>query len=241
MFIIPMAGKSSRFFKAGYKKPKYMLPLGETILFDEAIKSFETYFDTDLFLFIIRDEFGVFDFVDNRCKVLGITNYEIVTIEFDTRGQADTVNEGLSRSRFVNNEEIYIFNIDSIRLNFVKPSVSFLEDVLGYLEVFEGEGDHWSFVDPVDFQIVNKTTEKIKISDLCSNGLYYFSTIMQFKDCFKKMELHNDYKELFIAPMYNFFIQDKKIVKYIKVEKKNTLFSGIPEEYQALNKIYNSY
>ena len=68
MFIIPMAGLSSRFFKAGFKKPKYMLPLAESFIFDEAIKSFKIYFTTDLFLFIIRDEKEVLDFVNNRCK-----------------------------------------------------------------------------------------------------------------------------------------------------------------------------
>ena len=32
MFIIPMAGLSSRFFKAGYNKPKYQLDLnGESV------------------------------------------------------------------------------------------------------------------------------------------------------------------------------------------------------------------
>lgn len=240
MFIIPMAGLSSRFFKAGFKKPKYMLPLGETIVFNEAVKSFKRYFGTDLFLFIIRKEEGIFNFVQNSCKILGIKNYEIVTIDFDTRGQADTVYEGLASSnKCLSNEEVYIFNIDSIRLNFKKPSFSFLKNITGYLEVFEGEGNHWSFVDPVDFEIVNKTTEKIRISNLCSNGLYYFNTVLKFKECFKKMELDNDYNELFVAPMYNFLIQDTKIVKYVKVDAKKTLFAGTPEEYQVLRKTYN--
>lgn len=235
-----MAGLSSRFFKAGFKKPKYMLPLGETFVFNEAIKSFKIYFSTDLFLFIIRDEKEVLDFVSNRCKELGVLNYEIAVIDFDTRGQADTVNEGLGIiNKHLSNEEVYIFNIDSIRLNFKKPSFSFLKNISGFLEVFEGEGNHWSFVDPVDLEIVNKTTEKIRISNLCSNGLYYFNTVLEFKQCFRKMELENDYNELFVAPMYNFLIQEKKIVKYIKVDARDTLFAGTPKEYKALRKVYN--
>ena len=55
------------------------------------------------------------------------------------------------------------------------------------------------------------------------------------------MELENDYKELFVAPMYNFLIQDKKIVKYIKVNVKDTLFAGTPQEYKVLRKTYDKY
>lgn len=44
MFIIPMAGLSSRFFKAGYNKPKYQLMLGKETVFSWAVKSFEKYF-----------------------------------------------------------------------------------------------------------------------------------------------------------------------------------------------------
>ena len=139
-------------------------------------------------------------------KNLNIKNYEIVTIDFNTRGQADTVNEGLAISnKHLSNEEVYIFNIDSIRLNFKKPSVSFLKNTSGFLEVFEGEGNHWSFVESLDSELVNKTTEKIRISNLCSNGLYYFNTVIEFKQCFRKMELENDYKELFVAPNGEFF------------------------------------
>ena len=48
MFVIPMAGLSSRFFKAGFEVPKYQLSIADTIVFDLAIKSFERYFSTCL-------------------------------------------------------------------------------------------------------------------------------------------------------------------------------------------------
>lgn len=235
MIIIPMAGKSSRFFNAGYKIPKYMLPLkNDSNVFLEAIKSFSNYFTTDKFLFIIRNEEGVFDFVEEQCKKLGILNFNIVSLDFDTRGQADTIKIGLDLINKEPKEEIYIFNIDSIRVNFKKPSDEFLKNTFGYLEVFEGDGEHWSFVDPLPNYEVKRTTEKIRISNLCSNGLYYFNSIENFYDVFKKFEKVNDYKELFVAPMYNIFIQEKKLVKYVVVTPEETLFSGTPDEYEVL-------
>lgn len=42
--IIPMAGLSSRFTKAGYILPKYMLYAVDRSLFNVAVSSFEKYF-----------------------------------------------------------------------------------------------------------------------------------------------------------------------------------------------------
>ena len=242
MIVIPMAGKSSRFYKAGYTQPKYKLPLNNRTVFEEAINSFKKYFELDFFLFITRIDDESIDFVDKKCRILGIRNFKIVSIDFDTKGQAETVSVGLNQiiSEIDIEEPLYIFNIDSIRVNFSKPDFEFLENVYGYLEVFEGEGEHWSFVDPLPNNLIKRTTEKVRISNLCSNGLYYFKNIKLFKSALKKMSVSNKYKELFVAPMYNFLIDEKKAVEYLKIHPDETLFSGVPEEYQELCRFFNS-
>ena len=238
MIIIPMAGKSSRFYKAGYALPKFMLPLNGKTVFAEAVCSFKKYFESDFFLFITRSDFGVQDFIKKECLSLGINNFEIINLNEDTRGQADTVKIGLEKSRVNLNEELYIFNIDSIRVNFTKPTSDFLQNTAGYLEVFKGEGEHWSFIEALPNNFVKRTTEKIRISDLCSNGLYYFSSTKIFKQFFTEFEKINDYEELFLAPIYNVLINNKLNVKYILLEQDKTLFSGTPEEYEDLKLKY---
>jgi hypothetical protein len=55
-----------------------------------------------------------------------------------------------------------------------------LEDLgEGYLEVFRGEGDNWSFVRPIaeESTQIDLTTENTPISDLCCTGLYHFADI----------------------------------------------------------------
>jgi hypothetical protein len=231
-----MAGKSSRFFKAGYKQPKYMLPLGnESCVFDEAIKSFKKYFKSDLFLFIIREGKEIKDFVTKQCVDLGIETYEIIVLDHDTSGQAETVFLGIDKSKLIDpNDDVYIFNIDSIRLNFEKPNKDFLNNIGGYLEVFKGKGDHWSFALPEEDNFVSKTTEKIRISDLCSNGLYYFSSANLFVETYYDFGDVNNYNEFFIAPMYNIMIERGIRVKYKLIETNATLFSGVPSEYESL-------
>ena len=239
MIVIPMAGKSSRFFKEGYNIPKYMLPLNnDSNVFKESIKSFKRYFKTDFFLFITRSDFNVTTFVEKECIALGIINFEIVSLTQDTRGQADTVKIGLEKFKSKKNEDLYIFNIDSIRINFLKPSSLFLKNIDGYLEVFKGEGNHWSFVEADENNFVKRTSEKIRISNFCSNGLYYFSSINLFLDTFMSLEISNDYKEFFVAPMYNIIIRRGKKVKFILLDKNETLFSGTPHEYEKLKNIF---
>ena len=236
MIIIPMAGKSSRFYKAGYTLPKFMLPLNGKTIFEEAVSSFKKYFKTDFFLFITRTDDGSKDFVSMKCSELNIKNFEIICINHDTKGQAETISIGLDRMKMTPkiNEPVYIFNIDSIRVNFTKPTLKFLENVAGYLEVFIGEGEHWSFVEASTNNYVKKTTEKIKISDLCSNGLYYFESIDLFNETFEMFKITNNYNELFVAPMYNQLIQSNLTVKYVLLDNNETIFSGTPDEYEYL-------
>jgi CTP:molybdopterin cytidylyltransferase MocA len=146
MIVIPMAGLSSRFFNAGYTKPKYMLQANEKSLFDYSIESFSDYFSSKNFVFIIRDVFGTYEFVKERIKSLNIKDFDIVILNEETRGQAETVASGLSGYRS-SQDAITIFNIDTFRPGFIYPDISLLDD--GYLEVFRGEGDNWSYVRPI--------------------------------------------------------------------------------------------
>ena len=236
MIIIPMAGKSSRFYNEGYKVPKYKLPVFENSnVFCESLNSFKNYFDSETFLFVHRNDDGSEEFIINQCNYLSIKNIILKKICFDTRGQAETVALGLvNLNDKILSEPIYIFNIDSFLLNFKKPSPDFLLNTGGYLELFKGEGDHWSFA-KINGDLVTKTTEKIRISEFCSNGLYYFSSSKLFLETFKSLEINNNYSELFIAPMYNILIDIGITVKCSIIENKEILFCGTPNEYKKIN------
>ncbi|WP_110687769.1 glycosyltransferase family 2 protein [Salinicola aestuarinus] len=232
MIVIPMVGASSRFFKAGYDKPKYQLPLwGETVFY-WVMRSFSRYFNQQPFLFILRDDYQAREFVQAEASRLGISDFSIVVLEAMTQGQADTVAQGLRE--VADEEPITIFNIDTLRYEFDLPD--FVKDSDGYLEVFHGEGDHWSFVRPGDDFTVLQTTEKDRISDLCSNGLYHFASKKLFLSAFENA-IDNDIKskgEFYVAPLYNFLVQDGKDIRYLEVSLLNIDFCGTPEEYQAL-------
>lgn len=232
MIVIPMLGKSSRFFRAGYTVPKYELPLGAQSLFHHAVRSFERYFLDDQFIFIIRDDLATLDFVERGIADLGIVEAKIVALDHDTKGQAETVYLGIKEEQA--SEPLYIFNIDTIRPGFVKPPTAATCD--GYLEVVRAEGEHWSFIETgVNYRVL-RTTEKERISDYCSNGLYYFREKALFDEAFRSaLEDEQTVKgEYYVAPLYNRLINLGKVIKYHLIEPSDVIFCGTPEEYRHL-------
>ena len=234
MIVIPMAGISSRFFNAGFTQPKYMLEAQGDTLFAHAVKSFAHYFEQEPFLFIIRDVFGTKAFIEKEVDRLGIKQAHIVTLEDETRGQAETVYLGL-QALAAEDGPITIFNIDTFR-----PGFTFPENIAqwdGYLEVFEGSGDNWSFARPEHSNStkVVETAEKNPISNLCSTGLYYFARTSDFLDAYRQ-ELARPVDtwakgELYIAPLYNQLIADKLNIHYHLIDRQDVIFCGVPDEY----------
>ncbi len=233
MIVIPMAGMSKRFAQAGYDRPKYMLEAHGKSLFNHTVSSFKAYFDREDFLFIYREVDGSDEFVRSECRAMGIKAPHFVDLgKVKTLGQADTVRIGLEVAQVNQDQSLTIFNIDTIRPNFTYPSIVNMPDTDGYLEVFKATGDGWSFVAPGDNLSVERTTEKDRISDLCSTGLYYFKTRTLFERAFAAGKEKMVKGEIYVAPLYNELIQAGKKIRYHLIEQTDILLSGVPEEYE---------
>lgn len=241
MIIFPMAGLSSRFRKAGYDKPKYMLPAHGRSLFAHAVSSFRSYFEHEAILFICLDVQDTPTFVRSECEKLGLKSYSLVTLSEPTSGQAETVYKGIREVGSSDGTPMTVFNIDTFRPDFHYPSRFDVSKVDGYLEVFRGEGDHWSFAEPAEADLsdskVIRVTEKNRISDLCSTGLYYFRQQKFFTDAYEKIaskpveSLQGG--ERYIAPLYNDLIAAGLDIRYEIISSDDVIFCGIPSEYDA--------
>lgn len=240
MIVIPMAGMSRRFFDAGYSRPKYELPLDGQTLFGCCLRSFEHYFGSERFVFVHRHAFGADDFIARECDRLGLDNYLAVGLGETTRGQAETVLRGLDAAGAGGNEALLIFNIDTIRPRYRFPEAMGSSD--GYLEVFAGEGAHWSFVRPATSlcPLVAETTEKRRVSPLCSTGLYYFARAADFgASCEHALgdggRYLRQWGELYVAPLYNHLVSSGKRIMYHQIGAHEVHFAGTPQEYSALH------
>jgi dTDP-glucose pyrophosphorylase len=237
MIVIPMAGLSSRFHKAGYTLPKYMLEARGKTLFEHSLESFSNYFESEFFLFIALNKNKTKQFIKSKCATLGINNYLVVILESPTRGQAETVYMGLKELNYKDDESITIFNIDTFRPGFVYPEDIDFNSVDGYLEAFVGSGDNWSNVLP-DQEERNKvilTAEKKGISKFCCTGLYYWASFVKFMSLFEQYQLKKlndvDAGEYYIAPMYNYLIAEGGDVRFSIIPSTEVIFCGIPSEF----------
>jgi hypothetical protein len=228
-----MAGLSSRFTRAGFDLPKYMLPLAGRPLLDWSILSFARYLDAEPVLFIYRDVQGTGDFVRERAGACGVREPRLVELSAPTAGQADTVRLGVEGAAVGGSEPLTIFNIDTLRPGLAVPAEA--EAAPGYLETFAGEGDHWSFVepDPADPGRARRVVEKVRVSDLCCTGLYRFARTDLFLQAFEAEKAAPSAAELYVAPLYNSLIARGLEVRHAAVPPEALFFSGTPEEYAA--------
>lgn len=241
MIVLPMAGLSSRFFKAGYEVPKYMLDLHGASVFAHALGSFTGLFGSERFLIICRDVHDTPDFVRAQCAAMGLPAeaLELVVLEAETAGQAETVAEGLRGAGETGTTPITIFNIDTFRPGFAHPGTFDVDAVDGYLEVFHAPGDHWSFAraEPGTDRVV-EVAEKVRISDLCSDGLYHFRSAEMFLDLYAEIEARDPATlqggEYYVAPLYNIALRRGMDIRYTLVGPEAIRFCGTPDEYDDL-------
>jgi hypothetical protein len=233
MIVIPMAGRSQRFFDAGYPVPKHILLLGGESVFAHAVGSFASYFNSLPFLFVVNSEFETAAFVEAECARLGIADARIHVLAGATAGQAETVELGLGDT--ADATPITIFNIDTFRPGFDLPGAWF-DGLAGWLEVFEGEGANWSYVRPAPGvePLVLETAEKKPISKLCCTGLYHFARAGDFRAALAAERRAPQAAELYVAPLYNHLIGQGGRVGYSRIDPSEVIFCGTPAEYEGL-------
>lgn len=223
--IITMAGEGKRFKEIGINVPKYQIICKGRTLFEWALLSLK-HFSDFTFIFITRKKHNSSNFINEKCKVLNIVKFHIVELEQLTKGQADTV---LTAKELLNLEEqILIYNIDTyVEPGQLKPSLIKGD---GWVPCFEAIGNHWSFINFNDKMEVKKITEKVRISNYGTIGLYYFSSFKLFLECYNSFNYNVD-QERYIAPLYSHLIANKKKKVYTNIIHKDSVnVLGTPEE-----------
>lgn len=233
--IITMAGLGSRFTKAGYDKPKFLIETCDKTLFEWSMDSLLDYNShVNKYVFIVRKELNAKEFIIETMKKYGSFDIEVVEIDYLTDGQATTAYLG---TKLINpDEELMIYNIDT----YIEPYNLKYSDLKGdgFIPCFNSIGDHWSFVKGEN-GIAEDVVEKVRISDNCSLGAYYFSSARLFNEIYDEMYLNKIVqKEKYIAPMYKFMIEKSYKVYYNLIDSKCVHVLGTPEELKEFEKNY---
>lgn len=260
MIVLPMAGLSSRFARAGYDRPKYMLPLAGRPVLAHVVAGFSEVFGAEPILFVCRDVAGpdgqgTPDFVRATCAAMGLgpDDARIAVLDAPTDGQAETVAAGLDAAGVDDATPVTIFNIDTFHApgGFRHPARAAGDAfdgaaVDGWLEVFRGPGAHWSFVAPAPGAAgtaerrAARVAEKVRISDLCSTGLYHFRDAGLFRSLYAPVAGADPAAlqggERYVAPLYQAAIEAGRDVRWTEIARDAIHFCGTPDEYEALRR-----
>lgn len=230
--IITMAGKGSRFIKAGFLMPKYQIIVNGKSLFEWSMLSLIELWEEE-FIFIIRGEENKKN-IENLIRKTRIKKYSIIKVLKQTDGQASTAfiaNDLIGRE-----DSVLIFNIDTyVKEHIIKKSDFEIFD--GVIHTFKGKGEKWSFAKVDGNNKVLEITEKIRISENASIGLYYFKKWSFFVEVYKdfKSDIKEIYKEVYIAPLYSYLIS-KYDIRICRINSNDVHILGTPEDVEVFKK-----
>lgn len=236
--VITMGGLGSRFRKAGYKVPKYMIEAKGKTLFEWSMISLEGYKkDVAQYIFIaMKDEdLDIAGFVRSKCEELGIIDYHLILLDYLTDGQATTAT--LAEKYWNSEHALFIYNIDT----YVEPGQMNSEELRGdgFIPCFKAEGDHWSFVRLDEQGRVVEIKEKQRISDHCTLGAYYFKSCGLYKQLYD--EYYREEKNLvkgekYVAPLYDYLLSKGGEIYISDIAPETVHVLGTPEELECFLK-----
>ena len=230
--IITMAGLGSRFKKAGFNCPKDMIEAKGKTRFEWSMDSLIGYNDhVSKYIFVVKKEDNTEEFIKKKMKKYGVTDITVINIDHLTDGQATTCMLAIPYCK--PDEDIMIYNIDT----YVEPNEMTYGAISGdgHIPCFFAIGNHWSFVKLDENGKVTEVREKVRVSDNCTLGAYYFSSARLYSNLYEeyyKDDSKMEKNEKYIAPLYNLMIEKGMPVTISIVDAKKVHVLGTPEELQ---------
>ena len=222
--LLTMAGLGSRFKTAGYTHEKYAIEFQGHTLLEWSLASLLSFRGSELILITRRFQ-GIEGELPRIAKNLGFAEPKLQVIDYVTRGQAETA--VLAAPFFEEDDSILIFNTDT----FIDPREMRPDQIrgAGWIPTFEAPGEKWSFVDADADGRAVRTTEKERISDNCSVGVYYFDSFFSYRDLVARAETD---KELYVAPLYNQWMAEGHPTFLHRLPKEAVTILGTPEDLE---------
>lgn len=229
-----MAGRGSRFQKQGETLPKPMISLGGKPFFYWATRSVLAQLPRVRLVFVVLQEH-----VDCHGIDISIKKYfpqsHIKIIAEVTSGSLETV---LRAGDLTGEGPVLINDCDhAFSYPLLKQAVIALnQGAAGFLSHFHSKTPHFSFAAYDNKERLQRTAEKIAISERAIAGLYGFRNRMVIEAAAKSYINNCPYPELFVSGLYNEIVAIGEEVRGFDLDWHIPF--GTPEEYHlALTKI----
>jgi hypothetical protein len=232
---ITMAGRGSRFAKAGYDRPKYEIEALGRPLFDWSMLSVEAFRAAGWrFSFAVPADRDAAPFVQRRAAARGIDMGDLLELDAVTDGQATTAR--LLAEQAPPDRPFAVYNIDT----FVAPGAMTPPapgtGLAGWIPCFPAPGEGWSFARLGADGAVVELREKQRISDHATVGLYWFDSAARYLaayDAYYAVAGREEKGERYVAPLYNQMIADGERVEISEIALADVGMLGTPEQLAA--------
>lgn len=230
--VVPMAGRGSRFYDAGYSMPKPLIEIHGHPMIEYVTKNL-TPKVAHRFIYICRKEHIELYAIDERLRAIS-ENAEIVVAPEVTEGAACSV---LLAEKFIDNEEpLMIANSDQYVDIDIDNYLTKIEGYDGLIMTMPADDPKWSFI-AYEKELVTLVREKEVISNEATVGIYNYRTGSDFVKYAKRMIEKNIRvnNEFYVAPVYNEMIEDGKRITFNNIGDK-MYGIGIPSDLEAFLK-----
>lgn len=231
--VIPMAGRGSRFIKAGYQIPKPLLDIHGKHMIEVVTRNIMPDC-VHRFIYICLEE-HLERYPLEKCLHRISPECIILPVKEVTEGAACTV---LLAEPYIDNEDqLMIANSDQyVDIN-INDYLSCEKNYDGLIMTMYADDPKWSFIKYGENHLVTVVKEKEVISNEATVGIYNFKRGHDFVKYAHEM-INNDERvngEFYVAPVYNRYIKNGGKISFFNIGKENEGMYGlgIPEDLES--------
>ena len=228
--VVPMAGRGSRFVKAGYELPKPLIEIHGHPMIECVTKNISPKGAHRFIYLCLAEHLEKYD-LERRLKSFS-PNCAVVPVDKVTEGAACTVL--LAREFIDNDDPLMIANSDQYVDIDINDYLAAGEGLDGLIMTMFADDNRWSFIKFDADNHVTMVREKEIISNEATVGIYNFARGRDYVSCADKMiELNlRVNNEFYVAPVYNIFIDGGAKIGFYSVGRLDAGMYGlgVPED-----------
>lgn len=230
--IVLMAGRSSRFFQAGYTEVKYKLSIGHSNMFELSILSLMKIINDAKYYFVLCKKHDSAEWVRNKLSKYDIM-YELIEVEDFTQGTADTISMSLEQ---LENKSLPVITtpIDQVYGECPQLKKIFKSTDNKIITSFMGTGNYaWATLNENNslLRLVKKTGN----NGLASTGMYQFNNanrlLLKIKEAWNYK--NNASSEFDIEDVINYLISENDYeFEVCEISGSQISILGTPLQYE---------
>ena len=236
--IIPIGGKGERFLNCGYKEKKPLINILGKPMISYVLDNLQLTADDKIFIIYYDIEDTVFKNVILEKHPL----INFIKINFQTRGAAETIFEGLKKIRtLTDNKKTMLFDCDTFYTEDVISLYRDIEENAVFYTINEDEKPIYSYIETDYNNVIINIAEKIKISNKANTGIYCFKNIDELNK-YSNYVIENNItfnNEFYTSCIIDKMVQDKNLFIGVPLNSDFVFNLGTPE--QVKNYIDTTY